>query len=77
MNIMVLFICFANMNEINDNYTPIIINQVGEYIVNVRNKIKEITTTINAATKIHENRLNYIFNLLVKIMRDLINLCKI
>lgn len=49
-----VFCCFANINEVNDDYTPIIIKNVLSSITAVRNKISVKKNVINVAVKIGE-----------------------
>lgn len=49
-----VFSCFANMNEVNDDYTQIIAKNVVSSISEVRRKITEKNTVINVAIKIAE-----------------------
>jgi len=49
-----VFCCFANMNEVNDNYKPIVIKDVLDSITVVRQKIFERKNVINVAMKICE-----------------------
>jgi len=49
-----VFACFANMNEVNDDYTPIVIKDVLESIKVIRQKIVEKKNVINVAMKIYD-----------------------
>jgi len=49
-----LFCCFSNMNEVNDDYTPIVIKDVLNSITVVRHKIIDKKNVINVAMKICE-----------------------
>lgn len=48
----VLFCCFANIDEINDTYKPLVVESIKQSIQTVRVKIAEIKTSVNAASKI-------------------------
>lgn len=49
-----VFGCFANMGEVCDDYTPIVIKDVLESITIVRQKINEKKNVINVAMKIYD-----------------------